>query len=109
MSEDERAAEHLPDEAMVIRGGYMNYKNFEISIDNHYDHYDEYALSVFCLPECGSGREVASACEEFRSDVFRESTVGKIREVGYEVVRDEPPKGHALIKGLPSDPSIEDW
>ena len=88
----------------------MRYKNFTISTDNHYEHYSEYTLSVFCLPECNSGEEVARKCPEFDRDVFRESTVGLIRTAGYDVEPDEPPYGHALIK-LPSSPppSRQDW
>lgn len=107
MSEDERAAERLPDSAVVIRGSYTNYGNYRVSVENHYDNYDEYALSVFCLPGCDSGEEVARDCCEFHGEVFREATVGQIRAAGYEVVRNEPPLGHALIKGL--TPSRDDW
>lgn len=113
MTEDEGTADRLPDEAAVIRDGYMRFKNFEISTDNHYEHYTEYALSVFCLPECTTGEEVAHEvarhCPEYSREVFRESKVGPIRTIGYDVVPDEPPYGHALIKLPPSKPSKEDY
>jgi len=87
----------------------MSFKNFTVSTDNHYEHYGEYALSVFCLPGCDKGEEVARQCLESNRDVFRESKVGLVRTAGYDVVPNEPPRGHALITLLPSPPSREDW
>lgn len=107
MSEDEKATSRLPDEAAAIRAGYMKFKNFEVSTDNHYEHHGEHALSVFCLSDCDEGEEVARCCPDFNRDVFREATVGSIRAVGYNVESNEPPYGHALVK-LPSS-SREDW
>jgi hypothetical protein len=52
-------AERLPDDAVVIRDRYMTYIKYRISTETHYDHFDEYALSVFCPSGCGSGEEVA--------------------------------------------------
>ncbi len=113
MTEGEGAAERLPDEAAVIRDGYMRFKNFEVSTDNHYEHYTEYALSVFCSSECATGEEVACEvarhCPEYSREVFRESKAGLIRTIGYDVVQDEPPHAHALIKLPPSKPSREDY
>lgn len=113
MPEDEGTADRLPDNAAVIRDGYMRFRNFEVSTDNHYEHYTEYALSVFCLSGCTTGEEVAYEvvchCPEYSREVFRESKVGLIRTAGYDVVSDEPPHGHALIKLPSSKPSREDY
>lgn len=91
----------------------MRFRNFQVSTDNHYEHNTEYALSVFCSPECTTGdevaREVALHCPEYSREVFRESKVEPIRAVGYAVVPNEPPHAHALIKLPPSRPSKEDW
>ncbi len=87
----------------------MSFSNFEISTYNHYveSGYEEYALSVFCLPDC-NGDEIAIQ-SSLRHDKYKKSTVGQIRAVGYEVVPDDPPAAHALVKALPSPPSREDW
>ncbi len=92
----------------MIRGGFLSFTNFEVSTYNHYvkSGSSEYALSVFCLPGFDDGDEVARRCAALNNDKYRESRVGLIREAGYDVVRNEPPPGHALIK-LPSPPSEE--
>ena len=91
----------------------MTFTNFEVSTDNHYEHCNEYALSVFCLSGCTTGEKVAYEvvcnCPEYSREVFRESKVGPIRAIGYDVVPDEPPHGHALVKLPPSKPSREDY
>lgn len=87
----------------------MSFSNFEMSTYNHYvkSEYREYALSVFCLTEC-DGDEIASLAD-LRNDKYKESTVGQVRAIGYDVVPDTPPAAHALVKQLPSPPSREDW
>lgn len=86
----------------------MTFSNFEFSTYNHYvdTGYEEYALSVFCLPG-HDGDEICHRCPALRNDKYRESTVGEVRAAGYEVVPAAPPPGHALIK-LPPPSSEEE-
>lgn len=85
----------------------MKFHDLEVAAETHFAEFEEYALSVFCVPGCGRD-EIAQIAQQPHS-VIRESTVEQIREAGYDLV--PSPwfgEGHADLK-LPTPPSAEDW
>lgn len=100
----------LPDEALVIRGGLSAP---ETLLKNALEHHDDpanargdFAISAWSLPD-KSGDDLAHVASVPHPRI-RETTVGRIRAAGYNVVRDEPPEGHALIT-LPRLPTDTDY
>ena len=71
----------------------MNASDLELSAQSHFDTQGFYALSVFSLP--GISADVIAVRVPLRHSKIRESTVGRIRSAGYEVVSSAGPPGHA--------------
>lgn len=96
----------LPDDAVVVRGGLMLPAGLALSVQSHFDTEGVYALSVFSVP--------GKTADEIVSGVFlphstlRESTVGRLRAAGYDVVSSPGPPGHADLI-LPNSPTDDDW
>ena len=96
----------LPDAAVVVRGGLMFPADLETGALTHYDEFGRYALSVYSLPG-RTGDEIAVLVPLPHSKI-RESTVGRLRAAGYEVVPSPGPPGHADLR-VPNPPSRGDW
>jgi hypothetical protein len=73
----------------------------------HYDVHGEFAISVRSK-EGLTANELAAIDPPLAYPRIRETTVGAVRAVGYDVVRDEPPPAHALVM-LPSIPADDDY
>jgi hypothetical protein len=84
----------------------MEPRQMEINAYTHYDETGEYALSVCSLPT-GDFDEVARVAN-LPNGQLRASTVGRIRQAGYEIVRSEPPPAHADLM-LMGEPNDHDW
>jgi hypothetical protein len=111
VAEDERAAQWLPDDAVVVRSGEMKLRDYINAVLNHYRKYQEYALTVWCLP----GLDAHEVAHELGTDYlphgkFMETTVGRVRAAGFELMLSPKeqgyPEGHC---DLFCEPSEEDW
>ena len=89
--------DELGDEAVVVRGGLSTAETLFRTAIAHYDAEGEYAISVRSAPGM-SADELAKADPPLRHAQIRETTAGAVRQAGFEIVRDEPPPMHALIK-----------
>jgi hypothetical protein len=106
--------ERLPDDAIVVRGGLMARETLDLSADNHHAEVlaergeEEWALSVFSQPTDGVGAVCRRAGVALSHSKIRVSTVGVLRAIGYDVIRDETyeTNGHCL---LPLRPPPWDW
>jgi hypothetical protein len=98
--------ERLPDDAVVVRGGLMIAADLVLGAQSHFDARGIYALSVFSVPGI-SADEIARGVPLPHS-MIRESTTGRLRAAGYEVVRSPGPPGHADLM-LPNPPTDDDW
>lgn len=96
----------LPDDAVVVRFGLSSPETLRKTALAHHDEHGDLAISVFSLP--GRSSEELARLGGLLHSRIRETTVGAIRSPGYDVVRDEPPEGHALIT-LPRLPTDEDY
>jgi hypothetical protein len=100
-----KSADPLPDDAVVVRGGYMRSKSLLISATTHYEESrcTEWAWSFWCAP--GKTADEIAAEADFAHDVICESTVGRIRAAGFEVESDSSSDDHCKIKlsGEPTD------
>jgi hypothetical protein len=105
-TEDAQQPSRLPDGAVVVRGGESSPRTLHKNALDHYDKRGEFAISVASLPDMSA--DDLSVVAEIPHPKIRETTVGAIRELGYDVVRDEPPEGHALIT-LPRLPADGDY
>lgn len=96
-------ADELPDDCLVVRGGFMRNKALKISAATHYDEYDEWAWSFWACP--GKTADEIAAVADFDNDHIRESTIGRLREAGFEVVPDSDDDDHATVRldGEPDD------
>jgi hypothetical protein len=93
----------LPDEAVVMRFGVSSPDTLRKSALEHHDERGDFAISAFSLAEaCAEDLARLGALPHRR---IRETTVGRLRDAGYDVVPDPPPQGHALIMlpRLPTD------
>ena len=84
----------------------MEPRQLEINAYTHYDEHGTYALSVCSLPT--RDFDLVARVANLPNRQLRVSSVGRIRDAGYEVVRSEPPPAHAdlILRGEPTD---EDW
>lgn len=73
--------------------------------NTHYDEFGVYALSVYSTPGLDAD-EIARRVPLPHSKI-RESTVGRLRSRGYDVVSSPGPPGHADLK-LPDPPTEDD-
>ena len=73
---------------------------------SHFDVEGIYALSVYCAAE-KTAAEIADRVPLPHSFV-RQSTVGRLRDAGYEVVPSPGPPAHADLV-LPDPPTDVDW
>lgn len=96
----------LPDDAVVIRGGLMAMADLRRSAQIHFDHEGRYALSVFCGVDASA--DAIARAASLPHPKIRQSTVGRIRRAGFDVVRSEGPPGHADLV-LPDPPTDDDW
>lgn len=108
MSEDEGIRGSLPLDAVVLRCGEMRVVDLERSAQSYFDRYGEkeYALSFFSCPE----RSVDYIAHVARcpNPVVRTSTVERLREAGYELVRTGRRDGHYSIFWA-YKPHKEEW
>ena len=110
MPEDERSPRAaLPPGAVVVRAGEMGSKSLWDNAVTHHTQFQEWALSV--AADSNMSAEEIAIGRRLRNRSMRASTVGDIRDGGFEVVRDPDdapygPELHALIL-LPIDPSDE--
>jgi hypothetical protein len=105
----------LPHQAVVIRGGLCKPDDLAVSARFHWARSGkrEWALSVFAHKSRDADwiarRARRSDEEALLHPVIRETTAGRIRAAGYEVVlRGRRPRGHALIL-LPNPPRDAEW
>lgn len=111
MSEDERAADRLPGDAVVIRSGEMKLGDFLKTLERHYVKYAEYALSVFCVPGLDAYQTAyAVGTSALPHGKFMETTVETIAAAGYDIKPSptwrKEPEGHC---DLFCEPSEEEW
>ncbi len=113
MTDYEKMVDWLPPEAKVIRGAKMTSQNLYENALATCNEEDEWALCVASYPDIEAD-EIAFAMP-YRGRYINDSTVGELRDVGFEVVPHyDPERGyvHALLK-LPVDPSEnppkEEW
>ena len=98
--------ERLPDDAVVVRGGLMLSADLAISAQSHHDAEGSHALSVFS--RAGMTADELSRAVPLPHSMIRESTVGRLRAAGYDVVTSPGPLGHADLV-LPNPPTDDDW
>jgi hypothetical protein len=99
--------ERLPDEAVVVRGGLLSSESMDTSVNTHFDEFGEYALSVSCRP----GLTADGIAQEagIPHPKLRESTVGAIRAIGYDVLASEQHgPAHAEV-AFSYPPGDADW
>jgi hypothetical protein len=108
VTDDERAADVLPEGAIVIRCGHMKIEELEQSAQYYFDTHgeQEYALSFFSF----AGRNVNYIARKARcpNSFIRTSTAGRIRGAGYQLVRTGKRAGHYSIFWS-YRPSEEEW
>lgn len=100
--------DELPDDALLVRGGTMQRTDLEISAEVHKEREGHYALSFWAVPGCS----VAETAErvgtgDLPHGKLRSAPVGRLRQLGYEVVFSGDP-AHVSVM-LPSPPSDIDW
>jgi hypothetical protein len=96
----------LPDDAVVIRGGISAPDSLRKTALAHHDEEGDFAISVASL--AGVDGDALAGLARFSHPRIRETTVGRVRAEGYDVVPDPPPDWHALIM-LPHLPADDDW
>jgi hypothetical protein len=100
----------LPDEAVVVRGGLSSPMTLAKNALGHHDDpanvRGDFAISACSLPNMSA--EDLARIGQVPHPRIRETTVGRLRAAGYDVIRDEPPQGHALIM-LPRLPTDRDY
>lgn len=98
--------DRLPDDAVVVRGGLMLAADLAISAQSHFDIEGVFALSVFSV--AGASAATIATTVPLRHSKIRESTVGRLRSAGFDVVSSPGPPGHADLV-LSSPPTDDDW
>ncbi len=98
--------QRLPDDAVVVRGGLMSAADLSLGAQTHFDAEGAYALSVFSVP--GKTADEIARGVPLPHSMIRESTVGRLRAAGYDVVSSLGPPGHADLI-LPNPPTDDDW
>jgi hypothetical protein len=99
--------EWLPPGAKVIRGAKMTSQNLLENAQTTRDEETEWALCVASYPDMEAD-EIAFEMP-YRGRYINVSTVGNLRDMGFDVVPHYDPEGgyvHALLK-LPVDPAVE--
>ena len=77
-----------------------------LGAESHFDQEGFYALSVFSVP--GQTADEIATGVPLPHSAIRESTVGRVRAAGYDVVPSPGPPGHAdLLFAAP--PTAADW
>ena len=99
-------AEPLPDDAVVVRGGLMLPVDLALGAQTHFDHEGFYAISVFSSP--GRTADEIATSVPLPHAAIRESTVGRVRAAGYDVVSSPGPSGHADLV-FSTRPTETDW
>lgn len=106
MSEAESVLERLPDDAVVVRFGLMAPGDLSLGAQTQFDTDGFYALSVCSAP--GMTADELAVAAGLTHSMIRESTVGRLRAVGYDVVSSPGPPNHADLL-LPEPPGDADW
>jgi hypothetical protein len=89
-------SDRLPDDAVVVRGGYMRNKSLKISAQVHCDETGgEYGWCFWCCP--GKTADEIARDADFDADVIRTSTVGRIRLAGFEIAPDRDEDDHVVV------------
>jgi hypothetical protein len=101
-------AGELPDEAVVVRGGFMGIKSLIRSAYRHFDDPrtpDEFAWSFWSGP--GKTADEIARDATFENDHIRESTVGRMRAAGFYPEQDSTRSDHVKVT-LPGPPTSDD-
>lgn len=77
-----------------------------LGVQSHFDREGVYALSVFSTP--GRTPDEIATSVPLPHATIRESTVGRVRAVGYDVVPSPGAPGHADLV-FPAAPTGDDW
>jgi hypothetical protein len=103
----EEKGERLPDEAVVIRFGRLGEKDFSRSVAVEEETTGMPGLSVFSAANHSYGELAFTA--DLPHALLRCTTVGKLRQLGYDVVPDRGDEMHHCLVTFPSPPSNIDW
>jgi hypothetical protein len=98
--------DRLPDGAVVIRFGESVPETLRKTALAHHDERGDFAISA--VSRAGATADELASLGALAHPKIRETTVGRIRAAGYDVISDELPEGHALIM-LPRLPADDDW
>jgi hypothetical protein len=95
----------IGDDAFVIRGGEMKADGLQLAVEEDFDESGTYSLSVFAHDGVDVETVARKACQPH--GVIRVSTVGRIREAGYDIANCDTRWHCDLI--FPGQPSATDW
>lgn len=84
----------------------MSYRDLALSAQSQYDIEGFHALSVFSA--VGKTADEIARGVPLPHSMIRESTVGRLRDAGYDVMSSAGPRGHADLV-FPGPPSDDDW
>lgn len=108
---DEPLGDFLPDDAIVVRGGEMAPDRVQKNALAHFRDCGVYGVSVWSIPDLSAHEIVRTVRRADPLDLphgqMRISTVGQIREAGYELVPTGPRHHFTLL--LPTPPTDDDW
>jgi hypothetical protein len=105
--------EPLPDDAFVVRGGVMDPRDMRTNAEDHHlemeqEGRDEWAISVFSVP--GMSADEIALGSPILNKKIRVTTVGAIRELGYDVTpspQEHPLHADLRFMGEPTDDDFE--
>jgi hypothetical protein len=83
----------------------MRNKSLLISATRHFEEFGEWAWSFWCAP--GKTADEIAMAADFDNEVIRESTVGRIRQAGFDVESDSASDDHCKVE-LSGPPSAAD-
>lgn len=92
------------DDTIVVRFGIMEIRDLETNARDHEDEASgEYAVSVAAFP--GMDADQITAAYPMRHGRYCKSTVGTLRDAGFELRWAPPPHGHCdlILPGEPTD------
>ncbi|MCE7883466.1 MAG: hypothetical protein DYH08_06335 [Actinobacteria bacterium ATB1] len=88
--------EELPPEALVVRMGSLESRTFWISVIDEHEASGRWGLSVLSRPSMAADEMIEES--GLPHSKYRVSTVGAIRDAGYDVIPDEEAvRCHALL------------
>ena len=115
MAEDEGAGSGLPLSAVVVRGGQMEPAITVRALRKERMERGRYALSVYSIPDLDAHRiALRVGTPDLPHPEMRESTIGKIRQAGYEIALSEEEgyaEGHCdlVVPWESSEGANEEW